>query len=124
MHADRLQLSRSRPGFIGLAKRNIHAQVGGAAEVEVVKSNAAVLKGLCRQRTLSAFRQWHQSAEAALGDVLQVWLHSRRHLLFTALQACVSPAHVQVDGELWIDGQCTTWTACLACTLPGQEKLS
>jgi hypothetical protein len=48
------------------------AQVGDAAEVEAVKAGAAALKRLCRQRTLSAWKEWRASAEAAQGAVLQV----------------------------------------------------
>jgi hypothetical protein len=57
---------------IDLGVRACARQVGEPGEVEGIKAGAAVLKRLCRQRTLQAWKEWRRSVEAAKRAALQV----------------------------------------------------
>ena len=55
----------------------MRAQVGEPGEVEAIKAGVAVLKRLCRQRTLQAWKEWRHSVEAGRRGALQVGMPLR-----------------------------------------------
>lgn len=47
-------------------------QTSNVEEVESIKASVAVLKRVCRQRTMVAWKDWRQSVEDARRNALQV----------------------------------------------------
>ncbi|KAK9814135.1 hypothetical protein WJX72_001123 [[Myrmecia] bisecta] len=54
-------------------------QLAGGAEVDHIKRSVALLKKVCRQRTLVAWKEWRASMEAHRGTSLQTHLQLLQH---------------------------------------------